>query len=159
MRVGSKVMLYIDDTLGGHNLFAAAVWQRNGQTVDLERLGFSLSAKGELRPFPLQKSLGMLIHLGQPTTSWHLPQDKLEAVREVAGELLHGASRSEQVACQLVAKCIGKLISAARAVPIGRLLFRELNTAIYAKGTPPWDGYAELVGRAIIDLRYIVECM
>ena len=51
LRAGSKAMLYINDSLGSHHYFAAAVWQRNAQMLELESLGFSLSAKGELLPW------------------------------------------------------------------------------------------------------------
>ena len=70
MRSGSKVMLYMDDSLGAHKYFAAAVWQRNAQMLELEELGFSLPAKGELLPFPAVRFLGMIVHLGRSTPSW-----------------------------------------------------------------------------------------
>ena len=73
----------MDDSLAGHRLFGASVFMRNAMMLELERLGFSLSAKGELLPFPRQRFLGMCIHLGQPTPSWHLPKDKLQTLMEV----------------------------------------------------------------------------
>ena len=33
---GSRCMLYMDDTLGGHKLFGAAVWMRNAQMMSLK---------------------------------------------------------------------------------------------------------------------------
>ena len=84
MRAGSKAMLYIDDTLGAHEHFVGAIWQRNAQMLELEKLGFSLSSKGELLPLPSVKFLGMLIHLGRKVPSWHVPKDKLDNIRRVA---------------------------------------------------------------------------
>ena len=104
--------------------------------LELESLGFSLSAKGELLPFPAVKFLGMIIHLGRSCPSWHLPADKLQSILDVSNELVDGMSEEGQVLCKKAAKCIGKLISAARAVPIGQLLFRELNSCIYSSGLP-----------------------
>ena len=53
-------MLYIDDSAGGHRLFGLSVWMQNAMMLDLEILGFSLSAKGSLLPFPQLEFLGML---------------------------------------------------------------------------------------------------
>ena len=127
LRAGSNAMLYIDDTLGAHKYFAAAIWQRNAQMLELEALGFSLSSKGELLPFPLARFLGMIIHLGRSVPSWHVPADKLEGIRRVSEELIEDMGTEGTVLCKKAAKCIGKLVSASRAVPIGKLLFRELN--------------------------------
>ena len=88
MRAGSKAMLYIDDSLGAHKYFAAAVWQRNAQMLELESLGFSLSAKGELLPYPAVRFLGLIAHLGRDTPSWHVPEDKLEGIIRVSEELI-----------------------------------------------------------------------
>ena len=152
-------MLYIDDSLGAHKYFGAAVWQRNAQMLELESLGFSLSAKGELLPFPAVKFLGMIIHLGRSCPSWHLPADKLQSILDVSNELVDGMSEEGQVLCKKAAKCIGKLISAARAVPIGQLLFRELNSCIYSSGLPEWKGHTALSQQAIQDLRFIIQCL
>ena len=69
-------MLYIDDSAGGHENFGLAVWARNAMMVELEQLGFSLSAKGSLLPFPQLEFLGMLAHLACPSPSWFLPERK-----------------------------------------------------------------------------------
>jgi len=45
---------------------------------------------------------------------------------QVATDLQQQAAVGE-VPCQQAARCIGKLVSASRAVPIAKLLFRELN--------------------------------
>ena len=150
-------MLYMDDTLGGHKLFGAAVWMRNAQMIEFEELGFSLSAKGELLPFPLQKFLGMLVHFGQPTPRWHLPVEKEEKLRDVAQRLWEASSVSE-VQCREAASCVGKLVSAVKAVPLARLLFRELNWSIYSKGVPQWGGKVRLSEEAREDLRWILHC-
>ena len=152
-----RSMLYIDDGLAGHNLFGAAVWLRNAQMLEVEDLGFSLSAKGELLPFPLQRFLGMLIHFGQKTPSWHLPADKLHSLIQVASDLQQQTTVGE-VLCQQVARCIGKLVSASRAVPVAKLLFRELNLAIYSKGSPDWKGRVKLSTEARQDLAWILQC-
>ena len=159
MRGGSKAMLYIDDSLGAHKYFGAAVWQRNAQMLELESLGFSLSAKGELLPFPAVKFLGMIIHLGRECPAWHLPANKLQAILDVSRELMSDMSEEGQVLCKKAAKCIGKLISATRAVPIGQLLFRELNACIYSNGPPSWQGHTVLSEQAIQDLRFIIKCL
>ena len=152
-----RSMLYIDDGLAGHNLFGAAVWLRNAQMLEIESLGFSLSAKGELLPFPLQRFLGMLIHFGQKIPSWHLPSDKLQSLMQVATDLQQQAAVGE-VPCQQAARCIGKLVSASRAVPIAKLLFRELNRAIYSKGSPDWKGKVTVSTEARQDLAWILQC-
>jgi hypothetical protein len=159
MRAGSKAMLYIDDTLGAHEHFVGAIWQRNAQMLELEKLGFSLSSKGELLPFPSVKFLGMLIHLGRKVPSWHVPKDKLDNIRRVADELIEDMGEAGRVACTKAAKCIGKLVSASRAVPIGRLLFRELNLCIYSNGRPWWGGSTVLSAQALLDLRFIIRCL
>ena len=154
---GARCMLYIDDSLSGHKLFGAAVWLRNAQMLEFERLGFSLSAKGELLPFPMQRFLGMNVHFGQPTPSWHLPQDKRDELLAVADGLVRDSEQGV-VQCKAVARCIGKLISATRAVPLAKLLFRELNWAIYEKGSPDWHGSLSLSPAAIKDLKWILRC-
>jgi hypothetical protein len=159
MRAGAKAMLYIDDSLGSHAYFAAAVWQRNAQMLELEHLGFSLSAKGELLPFPSVRFLGMLMHLGRSTPTWRLPQDKLDAILTVSKELVEDSSEEGRVLCRKAAKCIGKLISAVRAVPIGKLLFRELNACIYTNGAPAWGGSTQLSAQALVDLRFMIRCL
>ena len=159
MRAGSKAMLYIDDTLGAHKYFAGAVWQRNAQMLEIEKLGFSLSSKGELLPFPSTRFLGMIIHLGRDTPSWHVPADKLDGILQVSNELLEDMGNEGRVLCKKAAKCIGKLISASRAVPIGKLLFRELNLCIYSKGLPKWGGSTDLSRQAMADLRFIIRCL
>ena len=159
MRGGSKAMIYIDDSLGAHKYFGAAVWQRNAQMLELESLGFSLSAKGELLPFPAVKFLGMIIHLGRDCPSWHVPLDKMQSILAVSNELVTDMSEEGQVLCKKAAKCIGKLVSASRAVPIGQLLFRELNACIYSNGAPAWSGHTLLSEQAIQDLRFIIQCL
>lgn len=159
MRAGSKAMLYIDDSLGAHKYFAAAVWQRNAQMLELEKLGFALSAKGELLPFPAVRFLGMIIHLGRGTPSWHVPADKLAGIVRVSEELVEEMGEAGRVLCKKAAKCIGKLISASRAVPIGRMLFRELNLCIYSNGNPVWGGHTSLSPQALADLRFIIKCL
>ena len=47
-------------------------------------MGFSLSAKGSLLPFPQLEFLGMLAHLACPIPSWFLPARKAERVVELA---------------------------------------------------------------------------
>ena len=154
---GCRSMIYIDDSLTGHELFGAAVWLRNAQMLEFERLGFSMSAKGELLPFPMQRFLGMNMHFGQPTPSWHLPDDKRTELMDVVTAILND-SAAGPVKCKLVARCIGKLISATRAVPISRLLFRELNWAIYDKGSPNWLGSLDVPPAALRDLKWILQC-
>ena len=154
---GSRCMLYMDDTLGGHKLFGAAVWMRNAQMIEFEELGFSMSAKGELLPFPKQKFLGMVVHFGQPTPRWHLPADKEEKLRKVAQKLWEESLVSE-VQCREAASCVGKLMSAVKAVPLSRLLFRELNWSVYSKGEPRWGGTIRLSREAREDLRWILHC-
>ena len=133
-------MLYIDDSAGGQEHFGMAVFLRNAMMIELEMLGFSLSAKGSLLPFPQLEFLGMLAHLASPTPSWFLPARKVQALTDLAGELakLHGEGK--QVLCRMAAKCVGKLVSASRAVPVSKLLFREVNACIYASKQPVWGG-------------------
>ena len=159
LRAGSKVMLYMDDSLGAHKYMAAAVWQRNAQMLELEALGFSLSAKGELLPFPAVKFLGMIVHLGRTVPSWHVPAEKLAAIETVSTELVEDMGEKGTVLCRKAAKCIGKMIAAARAVPIGKLLFRELNQCIYSNGRPEWGGSTRLSPQAMADLRFIIKCL
>ena len=154
---GTRCMLYMDDTLGGHKLFGAAVFMRNAQMIEFEELGFSMSAKGELLPFPLQKFLGMLVHFGRPTPSWHLPPDKEVKLRELAKKLWEKSSVSD-VQCREAASCVGKLVSAVKAVPLAKLLFRELNWSVYSKGAPTWSGSVRLSEEARADLRWIIKC-
>ena len=149
-------MLYIDDNLAGHKLFGAAVWLRNAQMLELEKLGFSLSAKGELLPFRQQRFLGMLVHLASQIPTWHLPEDKLQALLKVATEL-QAAGQVGEVDCYLAARCVGKLVSASRAVPIAKMMFREINAAIYSKGSPVWKGKMELTAAAKADLKWILS--
>ena len=156
---GVRCHLYMDDSLAGHKLFGASVFMRNAMMLELERLGFSLSAKGELLPFPRQRFLGMIIHLGQPTPSWHLPQDKLQKLMEVVEDLLEVSEGGEkEVAARTAARCVGKMISAVRAVPLSRMLFRELNWCIYEKGAPKWGGKTRLSPAAVRDLRWMIQC-
>jgi hypothetical protein len=151
-------MLYIDDSAGGQEHFGMAVFLRNAMMIELETLGFSLSAKGSLLPFPQLEFLGMLAHLASPTPSWFLPARKVQALTDLAGELakLHGEGK--QVLCRMAAKCVGKLVSASRAVPVSKLLFREVNACIYASKQPVWGGSIQLSKAAVQDLLWIVRC-
>ena len=124
--------------------------------LELERQVSVAQRRVSSSVFHDRKFQGMLIHLRQPMLLWHLPHSKLEAMREVNGEPLGDVGNFGWVACHMVVKCISKLTSAARAVPVGWLPFRERNSAIYAKGLLVWDGYVELVACALIDLR--VHC-
>ena len=76
---GVPCMLYIDDSAVGQEHFGMAVFLRNAMMIELEMLGFSLSAKGSLLPFPQLEFLGMLAHLASPTPSWFLPAGKCKA--------------------------------------------------------------------------------
>ena len=155
---GVPCMLYIDDSAGGQEHFGMAVFLRNAMMIELEMLGFSLSAKGSLLPFPQLEFLGMLAHLASPTPSWFLPARKVQALTDLAGELakLHGEGK--QVLCRMAAKCVGKLVSASRAVPVSKLLFREVNACIYASKQPVWGGSIQLSKAAVQDLLWIVKC-
>ena len=155
---GVRCMLYIDDSAGGHRLFGLSVWMRNAMMLDLERLGFSLSAKGSLLPFPQLEFLGMLAHLACPTPSWFLPARKAERVVELAERLVEQHREGRQVLCKAAAKVVGKLVSAARAVPVSKILFREVNACIYESKQPNWGGSIWLSGEAVRDLLWIIEC-
>ena len=151
-------MLYIDDSAGGHRLFGLSVWMRNAMMLDLERLGFSLSAKGSLLPFPQLEFLGMLAHLACPIPSWFLPARKAERVVELAEKLVAQHREGRQVLCKAAAKVVGKLVSAARAVPVSKILFREVNACIYTSKRPNWGGSIWLSEEAVRDLLWIIEC-
>ena len=99
----------------------------------------------------------MNVHFGQPIPSWHLPQDKRDKLLAVADGLVRDSEQGV-VQCKAVARCIGKLISATRAVPLAKLLFRELNWPIYEKGSPDWHGSLSLSPAAIKDLKWILRC-
>ena len=88
-----------------------------------------------------------------------MPEDKLDNIRRVADELIEDMGEAGRVLCTKAAKCIGKLVSASRAVPIGRLLFRELNLCIYSNGRPWWGGSTVLSAQALLDLRFIIRCL
>ena len=158
MEQGVRCMLYIDDSAGGHRLFGLSVWMRNAMMLDLERLGFSLSAKGSLLPFPQLEFLGMLAHLACPIPSWFLPARKAERVVELAEKLVAQHREGRQVLCKAAAKVVGKLVSAARAVPVSKILFREVNACIYTSKRPNWGGSIWLSEEAVRDLLWIIEC-
>lgn len=155
---GVPCMLYIDDSAGGHRDFGFSVWMRNAMMLELEQLGFSLSAKGSLLPFPQLEFLGMLAHLASPTPSWFLPERKAKVLVALAEDLVRSHAEGKQVLCRMAAKCVGKLVSASRAVPISKILFREINACIYASKQPDWGGYIDLSDGAITDLLWIVKC-
>ena len=91
--------------------------------LDLERPGFSLSAKGSLLPFPQLELLGMLAHLACPTPSWFLLTRRAEQVVELAKKLVEQHRKGRQVLCKAAANVVGKLVSAAQAVPVSKILF------------------------------------
>ena len=99
----------------------------------------------------------MHVHFGQPTPSWHLPPNKRDELIGVADAIVRDATKGP-VQCKAVARCVGKLISATRAVPLARMLFRELNWSIYAKGSPDWHGSLTLSREALDDLKWILQC-
>ena len=154
---GVACMLYIDDSAGGHEDFGLAVWARNAMMVELEQLGFSLSAKGSLLPFPQLEFLGMLAHLACPSPSWFLPERKEKALIDLAQELVKTHEEGRAVLCRKAAKIVGKVSAATRAVPIAKILFREINACIYASSIPDWGGSIILSEAAVVDLLWIVK--
>ena len=48
--------------------------------------------------------------------------------------------------------------SAARAVPVSKILFREVNACIYTSKQPNWGGTIGLSEEAVRDLLWIIEC-
>ena len=155
---GVPCMLYIDDSAGGHKTFGMAVWCRNSMMLELEGLGFSLSAKGSLLPFPCLEFLGMVAHLGMPSPSWFLPERKAKVLVKLAEELVEQHKEGKRVLCRMAAKCVGKLVSASRAVPVSKLLFREVNACIYGGKQPQWGGSIALSEAAVADLVWIIDC-
>ena len=125
---------------------------------ELTDLGFSLSAKGELLPLPLLELLGMIAHLARPIPTWHLPAHKAATLYSVASEFLQDQAEQGEVLCRKAGKYTGKLTAASRAVPLSRLMFREVNACIYAKSTQPWDGSTSLSPSAVNDIRWISQC-
>ena len=158
IRQQTRCMTYIDDNAAGHRLFPVCVWLRNAMLQELTDLGFSLSAKGELLPLPVLELLGMIAHLAKPVPTWHLPARKEEALRVVAQELLHNNSEEGDVLCRKAGKYVGKLTAASRAVPVGRLLFREVNQCIYQGGSPNWAGRTRLSPQSVQDIQWIAGC-
>jgi hypothetical protein len=76
----------------------------------------------------------------------------------LAKDLVLATEEGREVLCSQAAKCVGKLVSAARAVPISRILFREINACIYEKKCPDWKGSISLSREAMADLVWIVQC-
>ena len=154
-------MLYIDDGVGSHKRFAAAVWLRNAMVKELEDLGFSMSSKGELLPFRSLRLLGLIAHLAGERPSWHVPQDKLESLLELVEELRSKAVEDLPVELQRVAKCVGKLLSVSRAIPAAQLMSRELNRVVYSNGSPEWKvgELASSLRSALADLMWMVEAL
>ena len=161
LRGGARCMLYIDDSLGSHKIFAAAVWLRNAMMKELEDLGFSMSAKGDLLPFRSIRFLGLIAHLAGRYPSWHVPADKIEAIMNLLNELDSKAGQGVPVEVQKVAKCVGKLLSVSRAIPAAQLMSRELNKIIYSKGVPDWMGSVSVseFEQACADLRWMVKAL
>ena len=60
------ILILIYDSAAGNGLFVVLIWQRNAMIYELERLGFSLSAKGELLPLQILRFLGLLAHFACP---------------------------------------------------------------------------------------------
>ena len=161
LRGGARCMLYIDDSIGGHKIFAAAVWLRNAMIKELEDLGFSMSSKGDLLPFRSIRFLGLIAHLAGQVPSWHVPAEKMEALLALVEELENKAAVDVPAAVQRVAKCVGKLLSVSRAIPVAQLMSRELNRVIYSNGVPDWKGsvsLAEFEG-AWADLQWMLEAL
>ena len=123
---------------------------------ELERLGFSLSAKGELLSLQILRFLGLLAHFACPVPRWHVPADKVASIMQVAQGLL---DRSHAAPLRSVGKCVGKLVSVSRAVPASRLMSRALNAAIYSKGSPDWSSEAVLPDDALRELRFILAAL
>jgi hypothetical protein len=156
LKRGAKCQQYIDDSAAGNGLFVVLIWQRNAMIYELERLGFSLSAKGELLPLQVLRFLGLLAHFACPVPRWHVPADKVASIMQVAQGLL---DRSHAAPLRSVGKCVGKLVSVSRAVPASRLMSRALNAAIYSKGSPDWSSEAVLPDDALLELRFILTAL
>ena len=154
----ARCMQFIDDNAAGHKFFPVAVWLRNAMLRELLALGFSLSAKGELLPFPQLTFLGMIAHLACPEPTWHWPAKKQAALLAVGEELIGKAEQEQEVLCRQVGKYVGKLVDASRPVPVSRLLFREVNACIYGGKKPNWGGTTKLSKAAVEDMRWIARC-
>ena len=154
----SRCMLFLDDLLGAQQNFVAAVLMRNEQMRELRELGFWLSAKSNPLPFPSQRYLGMIVSVGSEVPSWHMPVDKIESIVSLLKEVQH-LGVEQPIQCRKVAKCIGKLLSAQRAVPVTKLLFRELNRVMYSRGTPDWEDEVHLSEEAMSDLLFLADSM
>ena len=154
----TRCMTYIDDNAAGHKLFCFAVWLRNAMLKELLALGFSLSRKGELLPLPSLELLGMIAHGACPKPTWHLPFKKEESLLQVCDELLQRSEADQAVLCRSVAKYVGKLVSASRAVPVSRIMFREVNACIYGGNKPAWGGETLMSKPGIRDMRWIASC-
>ena len=153
---GAQCMQYIDDSAAGSKVFVVAVFLRNAMIRELESLGFVLSAKGELLPLQILRFLGLIAHLACPVPKWHVPTEKLQSILDVASGLL---DRRQPVQLRKVGKCVGKLVSVSLAVPAARLMSRDLNRAIYAKGTPNWASTTVLPDGALQELVWILRAL
>ena len=156
---GCRAMVYIDDSAGSNSRFVPAIWQRNAMALELEALGFSLAAKGELLPFQSLTFLGLQAHFASPMPSWHVPAHKLESLKSVAEDILLTTDRHLGVPLRQAAKCVGKMISVMRAVPVAQLMSRDLARVIFAKGSPDWSSRALISPAARRELVWILRSM
>ena len=77
---------------------------------------------------------------------------------ELAEKLVEKHREGRQVLCKAAAKVVGKLVSAAQAVPVSKILFREVNARIYTSKQSNWGGSIWLSKEAVRDLLWIIEC-
>ena len=60
-----------------------------------------------------------------PSPSWFLPERKAKVLVKLAEELVERHKEGKRVLCRMAAKCVGKLVSASRAVPVSKLYFER----------------------------------
>jgi hypothetical protein len=131
---GVRCQQYIDDSAAGDRRFVVCVWMRNAMMLELAQLGFTFSPKGDLLPLPSLRYLGLIAHLACPRPCWLVPEEKMANIEEVAASVLE----ADATTCRSVAKVAGKVSSCSMAVPIGRLMSRELVRTIYDEGKGRW---------------------
>ncbi len=152
---GFRGIQYLDDNIWGAPSFAEAVLLQIEVLRLYESLGLNFNKKSMLLPSLRVEWLGVIAHTAAETPTWHVPERKIKKYRDAAADLLVDTL---PVPVRKLAKVIGQLVSIATAIPITRVISRELYQCLYRKRRVDWEhGITDLSSDAREELRFIVD--
>ncbi|XP_060077421.1 uncharacterized protein LOC132556975 [Ylistrum balloti] len=153
---GHKVIMYLNDGLGGHGLQEQALKLSNEVKVDLNRFGFLIAdEKCSWKPCLEADWLGLVWKMGEGKV--YITEKRLSKLEcSLRAVLASQGGDAKGVTARALAGVVGQIISMKVGIgPVTRLMTRYMYANVLAKAS--WDSRIYITSDALFEVRFWLE--